>query len=74
MKYLIFGLLAMLQLSSFECRADEPEWLERDQMIARIPDSKGPAVLGFGLMQDGKFSTPKTGKSLDARFSSRCSL
>jgi hypothetical protein len=70
MKYLIFGLLAMLKLSSFECRADEPEWLERDQMIARIPDSKGPAVLGFGLMQDGKFSTPKTGKSLDARFSS----
>jgi hypothetical protein len=70
MKNPIFGLLALLQLSSIECRADEPEWLERDQMTARIADSKGPAVMSFGLLQDDKFSIPETGKPLDARFSS----
>lgn len=70
MKNLIFGLLALLHLSSLDSRASEPEWLERDQMIARITDSKEPAVMSFGLMKDGKFSVAKTGKPLEASLSS----
>jgi hypothetical protein len=70
MKNITFILLAALQLSLPVCQADEPEWLERDALAARIPENKSPAILGFGLMQDGKFSNPGTGKPLEARFSS----
>lgn len=70
MKNTAFILFAALQLPLSICLADEPEWLERDALAARMPENKSPAILGIGLMQDSRFTNPGTGKPLEARFSS----